>query len=164
MDTEGAFTAIAEIAVSLAGFSGLVAVFGFREISLGEALNRVYWLVCMCFVIVATVFMPYVVTEFTSNQEIVWGLPIGVIGVFLIFVVANFSLRRSHRSGWSFPKSTSVVLLFAAAIGAWLVLVSFGLLHKQSAGTLLFGQLWLLSHAGYMFLTTLLVVRTRVDG
>ena len=149
-------SSIAEIAMTLAGFTGLLVAFRSPKTSLAEELRRIVYIFVFCLAAVIGSFLPTIVELFAPDTALPWKLPIGFLGVIAILISAT-AIQQSIRGQITlqFPLISYSMIFGLLCIGLLLIAVLFGLVPGNPLGYLLVGVLWFVVHAGYLFVTTL---------
>ena len=157
MDPIDKFDTVAEIAVTLAGFSGLVMALKFGGKLGQEELRRIVYLIVASFSVLATALLPAVLVGLGFSQ--LRGLDIScfVLGLVAIVLGTNgvVSWRKAQVSP-RFPKATIFSLAAALANGVLLMISAVSTIFASPAGVLLLGQVVLLLIAGWIFLSTII--------
>lgn len=153
---------IAEIAVALAGFSGLVLVLGQRRDRLTE-LER-YRLILLLTPSLVALFMalaPLALLETGIGSMLLWRAASGVQGFICVGLVAGFSpwTRRIMRESPEVFHSPQLALVAGGYLlnAALQGLHAAGLFGSQNPGIYLIGLVFLLMHAAHQFVRILLV-------
>ena len=154
MELEKLFIALAEIGVVIAGFSGVVAVFGTRSEgrwTLDDRLRLALLLVCSMTVVFFSLF-PFVLAALHVPTTVVWGTASGLLAVWL--VIANIlSFRRLARVRHKFKLASKPWVKWLARIGdaAAVGVLLYNVIWLAEAGPLLLALLWLLLQSVIMF-------------
>lgn len=150
----------AEIAITIAGFAGVVAVFRSSGNFTSEEIRRIIFLVIVNGSVVITALMPNALLDMGFPKQSAISVPSFMLGVMAIFVTLAFTLsiyRGSIRL--LFPKVTALLVLGVLSIGAALLLSVLTSLVVASYGLLLVGELVFILIALWIFSTTLLWVK-----
>lgn len=98
-------TAIAEVGVALAGFTGVIGALGMRDhTSLSEAARLQVWL--MLEFSLGTVFfslLPFAPANFGAADSLIWSISSGVMAVFMLvhFMIVGPRIRElNRRDAW----------------------------------------------------------------
>ena len=153
---EDALASLAEIAITLAGFTGVVAAFRSRGSTLREQLMRITYVFLLCFIVIVSSYLPTIIVSFSGTSNLVWQVPLTLLGVSAIGIFLHATLQII-RSGITlrFPVLSYGMLLGLFLIGLLCAFASFDLLPGSQPGYLLFAEVWFIVHAGWVFVTTL---------
>ena len=157
---DGSLTTIAEIAITLAGFTGLIAVFRSAKAWTSQELSRLGTIIAACFVCLVAALLPFGLAQFSGSGVVVWGIPLTLFGLLhlaiIIYLVAAARAQRFRPSGLV----SRIVLSADAIIAVLLVMAPTGLLFAPSQGLLILTCIWgLVFPAIGFFLTLGMVVR-----
>ncbi len=158
MAPEDALAGIAEIAIGLAGFSGLVAAFEHRagRTWRGDQKARIVFLVALSFAVIATALMPYAISGWSPSPALVWGIPMISCGVFtLTSLVAWVVLSRRHGYRLQFPKTSISILIISSGMQGAVLLSGLGVIVPYSSALFVLGLLSILIFCANMFLALL---------
>ena len=158
MTPEDALPNIAEIAIGLAGFSGLVAAFGQRP---GQAWRRdqktrIVFLVILSFSMIIAALFPSAMSGISDSPALVWGVPMvgsSVIALALLVYWALFSRRHGYKL--QFPAVSISIISGAALLQVTVLLSGFGVILPYSPALFVFGLLSILVFGANMFLALL---------
>jgi hypothetical protein len=154
VEFEKVFIALAEIGVAIAGFSGVVAVFGARsegQWTPDDRLRLAFLLTCSMTVVFFSL-LPFAMAALHVPAKVVWRAASGLLAIWLILadVIAFRSAARVRRKFHSESRPWLKWLVRigdAAAVGALL----YNAIWMADAGLLLFALLWLLLQSVIMF-------------
>ena len=90
---EGLMT-IAEIAITLAGFSGLIAAIRVREEWTTQDRFRLIYILLFCFLVVICALLPIFTAAFFSDPSSAWKLSCGIYGVVNATLVVRVLWKR----------------------------------------------------------------------
>lgn len=169
MQEEGFLLGISQIAVTLAGFSGLVVAI--RGASPSSWHPRDIWSLSWMFgTSLGALFLallPLLLTHFRLHEAVTWTVASGAMSVFMICfgVTMAFSGQRLTRSGHRprvrfFPTAATCVLLLCGLLSG---LGAFGLLTQLRIGFFVLGLIACL-FVSALSLVVFLVVLARVAG
>ena len=149
-------TSMAEIAITLAGFTGLVVAFRSSKTSVVEELRRLVFIFILCFTAIVGSILPIIVDLLAPDTELSWQVTAIFLATAALAVELN-AVRQviSGRITVRFPIPTYLTLSALLIVGVLQVLLLLGLLPGDPFGYLLAGILWFIVHAGYLFVTTL---------
>ena len=154
MEHADVFLGLAEIGVAIAGFSGIVAVFGARSAGQWtpeDRLRLAFLLVCSLTVVFFSL-LPFPMTALHLPVKALWRTASGLLAIWLI--LANFlALRSIARAQYRFQSKPRVWLKVVVRIGdaAAVGLLSYNVIWMAEAGLFLLVLLWLLLQSVIMF-------------
>lgn len=156
MSEEGLYS-IAEIAITLAGFTGLLGLFRSTQNSVQGELRRIFYIFLMCFAVIIGAFLPGVIATFDPGSERGWQVSTAFLGcvAFLVGVWALIQFRTGSIR-LSLPIASHSMAIVSLLVGMLLLAASLGIAAGPVKGYLLIGLLWLLMYSGYIFVTTLI--------
>lgn len=136
---------VAEIAITLAGFIGLIVVF--KPVSAAswseEERARVLFVLIVCSLILVCALLPFALSGFTLPEAAVWGVPLVLFGAGNLFLNVTMLLRiRAKRIVIQFPWISWPILSAWILLNLSLLMSGLGLLFPFSSGLLLLGMLW----------------------
>jgi hypothetical protein len=140
-----ALPTVAEIAITLGGFIGLIVAF--RPVSAAswtdEESARVVFVLVLCSFILLCALLPFALSGLFSSDSVIWGTPLVIFGAGNLILIANM-FRRIHtnRINIHFPLVSWPILLFWTLLTLSLLLSGLGLLWPFSPGLLLLGMIW----------------------
>jgi hypothetical protein len=140
-----ALPTVAEIAITLGGFIGLIVAF--RPVSAAswtdEESARVVFVLVLCSFILLSALLPFALSGLFPSDSVIWGAPLGIFGTANLFLIANM-FRRIHtkRINIHFPLVSWPILSFWILLNLALLLSGLGLLWPFSPGLLLLGMIW----------------------
>ena len=136
---------VAEIAITLAGFIGLIVVF--KPVSAAswsdEERARVVFVLILCSLILVCALLPFALSGFKLSEAAVWGVPLVLFGAGNLFLNVTMLLRiRAKRIFIQFPWISWPILSAWILLNLFLLMSGLGLLLPFSSGLLLLGMLW----------------------
>ncbi len=162
MDGSEALSTIAELALGLAGFTGIVAVFGRRPGRLRPV--EAYRLVILLSISCGAMFLallPFALHRTGLEGETLWAVASGALAAYtVLFLGWMFSpTRRFLRdSPEIFDKGLLMFLILAHLVNFTVQLLNaFGVFGRPSLGIYLFGLMWLLLHGFQQFARILFI-------
>lgn len=171
---EAVLYTIAEVAITLAGFSGVVVVFRLRGVdSWSPTELRIFWLlIADSFLTCLFALLPLPLALANWSEEALWGLCNALLGSW--FIVANIlALRgerkeRAARQLITVPVITPifyVLMVVAAGMSIALWLSAFDLVVPRSQAMYVFGLIMLLAFAAleFLFFIGLMSQQTEVE-
>jgi hypothetical protein len=158
MAPEDVLPNIAEIAIGLAGFSGLVAAFGQRpgQSWRGDQKARIVFLVILSFGMITSALLPSALSGISDSPALVWGVPMVAYSVLAIGLLVYWvALSRRHGYQLQFPLVSIPIITVAAALQVVVLLSGLGLFVPYSPTLFVFGLLSVLVFGANMFLALL---------
>lgn len=158
MTPEDALPNIAEIAIGLAGFSGLVAAFGQRpgQTWRRDQKTRIVFLVILSFSMIIAALFPFAMSGISDSPALVWGVPmVGYSVIALALLVYWMLISRRYGYQLQFPAVSIPVISGAALLLVAVLLSGFGVIVPYSPALFVFGLLSILVFAANMFLALL---------
>ena len=136
---------VAEIAITLGGFIGLIV--SFRPVSAAswsdEESARVVFVLVVCSLILLCALLPFALSGLFPTESVIWGAPLVIFGTGNLFLIASM-FRRIHtkRINIHFPLVSWPILSFWSLLAVALLLSGLGVLWPFSPGLLLLGMIW----------------------
>ena len=158
MAPEDALASIAEVAIGLAGFSGLVAAFGQRSDQSwrSDQKARIVYLVTLSFVVITTSMLPSAISGWSKSASLVWGIPMVTCGALtLTSLLVWIVLSRRHGYKLQFPRTSILVLSASGTLQLAVLLSGFGVILPYSPALFVLGLLSVLVFCANMFLALL---------
>jgi len=158
MSPEDALLSIAEIAIGLAGFSGLVAAFGQRpgHSWKGHQKTRIVFLVILSFGMIMAAILPFALSGFTDSPAVIWGVPmVAYSGLSLTLLGYWIVLVRRHSYRLQFPLISIPIMIVASLLQVLTGLCGLGLIFPYSPALFVLGLLSVLLFSANMFLALL---------
>jgi len=158
MAPEDALASIAEVAIGLAGFSGLVAAFDQRS---GRSWRsdqkaRIVFLVALSFGVITTSLLPLAISGWSKSASLVWGIPMITCGLLtLTSLLVWIVLSRRHGYELQFPRTSISILSISASLQLAVLLSGFGIVMPYSPALFVLGLLSILVFCANMFLAML---------
>ena len=149
---------IAEIAITLAGFTGLIAVFRPHRPWSDPELARLQTIVAACFACLIAALLPFGLMGYTTRSGIVWGVPLGTFAVLHFGILGYLFLRYRHGTFRPSGLASRVVLGVDALVSLVLLLAAFGLPAEPSAALLVLACTWGIVFPAIGFVLTFVVV------
>jgi hypothetical protein len=148
------FIALAEIAVAIAGFSGIVAVFGARSAgqwSPDDRLRLAFLLICSLTVVFFSL-LPFAMTALHLSGTVLWRAASGLLVIWLVLanVLALRSIARA-RPGFRSETRSWLKALVRTGDAAAVALLTYNVIWMAEAGLFLLVLLWLLLQSVIMF-------------
>jgi hypothetical protein len=140
-----ALPTVAEIAITLGGFIGLIVAF--RPVSAAswsdEESARVVFVLVVCSLILLCALLPFALSGLFPTESVIWGAPLVIFGTGNLFLIASM-FRRIHtkRINIHFPLVSWPILSFWSLLAVALLLSGLGVLWPFSPGLLLLGMIW----------------------
>jgi len=158
MTPEDVLPNIAEIAIALAGFSGLVAAFGQRpgQFWRGDQKTRIVLLVILSFATIVCALYPFAMSGLSRSPVLVWGVPMVGFGSLSIVLLAYWIVvSRRHGYKLQFPLVSLPVITAAAILQCLVLLSGCGFILPFSPALFVLGLLSILVFGAVMFLALL---------
>jgi len=158
MAPEDALQSIAEIAIGLAGFSGLVAAFAQRpgHYWKGEQKARIVMLVILSFGMIITTLLPFALSGFSNSPALIWGVPmVAFSGLALILLCYWITKARKYKYTLQFPYFAIPIISAVLVLQVMVGLSGLGLIFPHSPALFVFGLISVLLFTANMFLALL---------
>jgi hypothetical protein len=158
MSPEDVLPSIAEIAIGLAGFSGLVAAFAQRpgQAWTGAQKARIVFLVILSFGMITAALLPPAISGISDSPALIWGLPMVAYSVLTMGLLGQWiSLSRRHGYELQFPLVSIPIISTAAVLQVVVLLSGVGVIMPYSPTLFVFSLLSILVFAAVMFLALL---------
>ena len=159
------FGTVAEIAITLAGFSGLVMAFKSGSALTPEDLRRVTYILVLSFAVLVTALLPAALSDLGFSPDA------SIRSACLLLAFVMLGLGGNGVLAWKnaaisphFPRGTAVSLAAAIVTALVLFLSSANIILQPSAGLLLLSQLAVLLIAGWIFLSTIIWTRAQNEN
>ena len=166
MDASESLTTFAELAMALAGFTGLLTAFQRKQVAWTDQERfRIRMLLMVCFGIMAVALSPKVFVDSTMNEARMWRLL--TIGWSLFAIALCASLIRRVIVGTvqlAMPRSSWFLLGSGLVIHCVTLAGSIFLLWGPGSAALSAGFIWGLMFGGMFFYGTLSIIWRREDG
>ncbi len=161
---------IAEIAIALAGFSGVVAFLGHRARGEWRSVDlfRFNQLLGGSFAALMFSFAPILLFKMGVSEPNAWRWSSGFIAAYLaaVVVLSNRSLHRlpeGQRDEIS-PWVLALILVIMAAVFVLQVLCAAGIAYAGEPGPVLVALVWLLGFSAFQFIRLLRMLHARSDA
>ncbi len=153
-----ALTVIAEIAVALAGFAGLIVTVRNRGLSswAGNDLVRLRFMLSIACATFFASLTPYLLNYLITSSKAAWFLSGLILSLGLFFLLAVTIVQT-----WSIRHQLSKFWLALYELGTFfacvfVILGTFQLAGLNNSGTYLFGLLWMLFYSTSLFVRLIL--------
>jgi hypothetical protein len=161
-----ALPTVAEIAITLSGFIGLIVVF--KPVSAAswsdEERARVVFVLVLCSLILLCALLPFALSGLALSDAAIWGAPLLVFGSGNLFLIISMLFRiRAGRVHIQFPLISWPILATWILLTVAILWSGLGLFWPFSPGLLLLGTLWSLL-IGAVTLTALMAQTMRHDS
>ena len=154
MDAQETLNTLAEVAVALAGFAGIM--FGLRSRSAGptQEITRLAMTLWICTSVVFCAILPTALSQFTDEEAIIWGLPCFILGIlqFSNMTAVTFFLRKGTVAP-AFPKLNIITMGMIYISSIAMMSASVDALVPRSSGTLIIGCLCGVLMGAYSFIS-----------
>jgi hypothetical protein len=159
VDIQATLSTMAEVAITLAGFNGLVIALAAKGHDTPQALFRVSAIVAACFVVVIAVLLPSGLVEAAVSEQMSFGIASIFLGVG--FIVVGVCISIAGRKG-IFVSSTpifSLLLRIPSFVLAFFLILAplFGWVSSTSI-LFVFSCFWFISVIGAYFILSILWV------
>jgi len=159
-------TIFAELAIAIAGFTGLLTAFQRKQVNWSDQERfRIRMLLMVCFGIMAFALMPKVIVDSAISEDQMWRLLTVGWSVFAIFLCASFIRRIAGGNvQLAMPKSTWLLLGTGLVIHLSTLSGSIFLFWKPGSAPLAAGFIWGLLFGGMFFYATLAIIWKKEDA
>lgn len=159
MDIQAALLTIAEVAITLAGFTGLVIAIAGNGRDTPQAFFRVAAIVAACFILVITALLPSGLVAADVSAGLSFGIASAFLGVGFLAVGISMAVAGSRGVFVSSTPRFSLALRIPSFVLAFFLILApvFGWISSSSA-LLLFSCFWFLSLVGAYFILSILWV------
>jgi hypothetical protein len=154
---------IAEIAITLAGFTGLIAVFRPHRPWSEQEIARLQTIVAACFACMISALLPFGLVGYTDRPSVLWGLPLGAFAILHIGILSYLYLRYRQRRFRPSGLVSRVVLSANGLFSVTLLLAASGVLIEPSAGLLVLACTWGIVFPAIGFALTFVVATKGAD-
>jgi hypothetical protein len=158
MTPEDVLPSIAEIAIGLAGFSGLVAAFSQRpgQAWKGDQKARIVFLIILSFGMITSALLPAAMSGVSGSPALVWGVPMVAYSALTLGLLGRWVvLSRRHGYELQFPFVSIPIITAAALLQVAVLLSGLGVIVPYSSTLFVFGLLAVLVFGANMFLALL---------
>jgi len=140
-----AFPTIAEIAITLGGFIGLIVVF--KPVSAAswsdEERARVVFVLILCSLILLCALLPFALSGLFQSDALIWGTTEVAYGLGNLFLIIGMLFRiHAKRVNIQFPLISWPLLAVWGLLTISILLSGVGLIAPSSSGLLLLSMLW----------------------
>ena len=165
MESPESLTTFAELAIALAGFTGLLTAFQRKRVTWSDQQRfRIRMLLLVCFAIMAFALTPKMFVGAADAAGWMWRLPTIGWSLFAIFVCASFVRRIVvGKVQLAMAKSTWALLVSGLLIHVTTLVGSSFILWEPGSAALSVGFVWGLLFGGMFFYATLAVVWRQED-
>ena len=166
MEASESLTTFAELAMALAGFTGLLTAFQRKQIAWSEQERfRIRMLLMVCFGIIVFALSPKIFVDSAVAEERMWRLL--TIGWSFFAIALCISLIRRVVVGsiqLAMPKSSWSLLIGGLTVHSVTLTGSSFLLWHQGSSALAAGFIWGLMFGGMFFYGTLAIIWRKEDA
>ncbi len=166
MEMSESLTTFAELAIALAGFTGLLTAFQRRQMNWSDQERfRIRMLLMVCFGIMAFALLPKVFVDSAIAEERMWRLLTIGWSLFAIFLCVSF-IRRIVVGNvqLAMQKATWLLLIGGLIIHISTLAGSSFLLWNPGSAALAVGFIWGLLFGGMFFYATLAIIWRKEDA
>ena len=161
MNQSAALQTIAEIAITLGGFTGLVAAFSGKSghTWTSSELYRLRFLIGLSFTILVSALLPFAISGWTESTKLVWGLPSLLYGCVVLMLL--YTTVHRWMFGKFIPTFRHVVacnITIGIVVHFLIVLSAFDFLIEASASMMIIGMIWSFTHGATIFLAMLTIL------
>lgn len=142
MDPQETLNTLAELAVALAGFAGIM--FGLRRRSSGptQEVTRLAMTLWVCTSVVFCAILPIALSQFTDSDSIIWGIPCFILGILQFSNMTTVTvLVRKGTVAPAFPILNIITMAMIYISSVSMVAASLDMLVPRSSGSLIIGCL-----------------------
>ncbi len=166
METAESLTTFAELAMALAGFTGLLTAFQRKQMSWSDQERfRIRMLLMVCFGILACALAPKAFVDSAIGEELMWRLLTIGWSAFAILLCASLIRRVVLGSvQLAMPKLSWTLLISGLAIHFSTLAGSSFLLWTPGSAALAGGLIWGLLFGGMFFYGTLAIIWRKEDA
>lgn len=161
MEVQATLSTIAEVAITLAGFNGLVIGLAPTGNDIAQALFRVSAIIAGCFVLIITALLPPALLGIGLSEQLSFGIPTVLLGLGYIAVGVSISIAGRRGVFVSATPKFSLALRVPSFFFAFFVVLApiFGWVSSLPA-LLLFGSLWFITVTGAYFILSIFWILT----
>ena len=164
MNSSEILLTLAEIAITLAGFVGLLAVFKQSAVWTSEEILRLFSTLGLCFAAITASILPEGIAHFTSSESIIWGIPILVAGLTPI-ITSGRVIYKSFSVGYTYTTNLGRVVTYTTVlVSSLFVLAAFDNVLPRAEGTLIFAVLFLILLSGLSFALSIVRSVSNLEG
>ena len=156
MEIQTALSTVAEVAMSLAGFTGLVLALAPTSHDTRQAFFRVSAIVAACFVLVVGALLPSALLQIGLSEPISFGVSSFFVGVG--FICAGMSLTIAGRKGVfvsAAPVFSMTLRVPSYGLAIFLVIAPIFFPGLSMPALLVFACLWFLTVLGAYFILSI---------
>ena len=157
MKPEDALLTIAELAVTIAAFTGLVSAFrGASRKWTSDDTYRLRFLVLLSFSIIVGSILPFAISGWTQQASLIWGITSIVYGLAVVGVVGHSFYRMIYgRVALAFKGFTYTSVSLGLLIHLTILVGGSNIVFSASPQLVVLGMLWCLVHCATVFLAML---------
>ncbi len=158
MAPEDALPTIAEIAVTLAGFTGILFAIQATGASRtpGQS-DRILAVLTIPAQVLVCSLLPFALVNLSDSPRVIWGIPLcthALVGGFQ--VVRTFVRLAAGEARLTWPRAAYLSLVVAAFLQLLALASGLGLMFPYSPGILVLGLIWSLLSAGFALVTAVI--------
>ena len=156
MEPSSALTVISEIAITIAGFTGMIVVLQ-RKKATSEQRGRILNILLICFMIILGALTPFALDAFGLATYVVWGISCALLGVLMLVYVVRAAVTVSRGDLVPvYPMLLYALVGLFGIVGILLLTTAFGWPIEPSAAVVLSALILMVMTAGYAFTATLI--------
>jgi hypothetical protein len=161
MNQGDALQTIAEIAITLGGFTGLVAAFRGKSAHTWTSaeIYRLRFLIGLSFVILICAILPFAIGGWTESAQLIWGIPSLLYGLTVLTLLYT-TVHRWMTGTFTptFRHFVAVNIALGIAIHILIVFSAFNFVLDASASMMIVGMIWSFTHGATIFLAMLSIL------
>ena len=154
MEFESLFTSAIEVGIGIAGFSGIVAVLGYRSAGEWSRVDRARMgiLLQTSFATVLLAFLPLLVSGAIANRELLWSICSGIYVVYMaLSLVIRIPRIREHRKDPANEIDNFYLYSVISAIATTVALQFANIVWLRTGWPYAVGVLWTMTFSFTMF-------------
>lgn len=167
MTPEGALAAIAEMAITIAGFTGLIMSIRPRQASTWgrDEIARIIGIVVACLVTALCSLLPFSIAGMNVEPHLVWAIPLLLSGGVSATHIALIIWQNITGNFYFIMKWVTYPMLIVMAISSVVSILSgLGLFLPYSGGVLVFQLIWVLFISAVSLAASIAVILRRHAG
>ncbi len=156
MQPEDALPTIAEISITLAGFTAVLFAVqsSFAGTGTPGQSDRILAILTIPAIVLVCALLPFGLAGLSASPAIIWGVPLCVYALFVgLQVLRTFARIVGGSAQVTWPLLAYGLLLVAALLAALALASGLGLFLPFSPGVLVLGLIWSLLSAAFALVT-----------
>ncbi len=161
MEVQTTLSTIAEVAITLAGFTGLVVGLAPTRNDTAQALFRVTGVIAACFVMVIAALLPTALFEAGFSERLTFGIPLVLLG--LGYFTVGYSISIAGRRGIfvsSMPRLSLVLRVPSFFLTMFVVMAPVFDWVSSLPALLVAASLWFMLVTGVYFMLSIVWIVT----